>query len=336
MSDDDWGEAAAPPVSFHKKTSDEKASDYKRDMANSIQKQYKINFSEVKELKRIPSTILPEGYVKGINVGLIGPPGTGKSRFALQEAMLASLKGKDTLYLYNESVKPRFDALVKMTAEQMHISDTQLQNITFCDMTRNPLTTADYNSMQLVADRIWIQQVRYWHDHLATNPAYVFIDSYSYVSRRYVPQMSIFFGYLINGLQDYYNEVGIEPITFTIQQKSQSSRELNDDSVVGGFGINHALDMEIVLKRYDVDRWIADRYNVPEGTQLHTCSVPKDRYSEKEYMERRIILDRLDGRLKLGDEVNKLMVDTKAAKQAAKYGQQITEPIVNTEWPEGS
>lgn len=335
MSDDEWSSDVVSPVQIHKKTSEERQNDTRRSLSDAFQKQYQINFNDVQPLKRINSTIIPEGYVTGINIGLIGPPGTGKSRFALQEAMLASAAGKDSLYLYNESVKRRFDALIKMTAEQLHLNESQLQHITFCDMTRNPLTTADYNSMQTVADRVWIQQIRYWVEHTATNPTFVIIDSYSYISRRYVPQMSIFFGYLINGLQDYYTSQGIEPITFTIQQKSQSSRELNDESVVGGFGINHALDMEIVLKRYDVDRWIADRYGVSEGTQLHTLSIPKDRYSEKEYMERTIILDRKDGRLKLGDAINKKMMETKAAKQASKssYYNMDDMPIVNTEWP---
>ncbi|MHB8153376.1 MAG: P-loop NTPase family protein, partial [Bacillati bacterium] len=297
---------------------------------------YKIRFNEVQELRRVPTSILPEGYVTGINVGLIGPPGTGKSRFALQEAMVASSKGKDSLYLYNESVKKRFDAFIKLTADQLGFTESQLQNITFCDMTRNPLTTADYNSMQTVAERIWIQNVRYWVDNMATKPTFIFLDSYSCISRRYVPQMSIFFGYIINGLQDYFAEAGIEPVVFTIQQKSQSSRELNDDSVVGGFGINHTLDMEVVLKRYDVDRWIADRYSIPEGTQLHTLSIPKDRYSEKEYSERVIVLDRKDGRLKLSDEINQRMMATRKAKEDSKrtFSSTYSEPIANTSYPE--
>ena len=52
-------------------------------------------------------------------------------------------------------------------------------------------------------------------------------------------------------------------------------------------------------------------------------------------MERCILLDRLDGKLKLGDEINKLMVDTKAAKKLAKASYMNDAPLVKAGWPEG-
>jgi hypothetical protein len=303
---DDDTPITTPADRFQKRTPEQIAAGIKQDSGGSgIKKHFQFSFSEEVSLKRIPSSILKSGYVAGTIGGLIGPPGTGKTRFVLQEAIMAGLHDSaDSFYAFNETVDTKFKYTIKRLANELGVtSDSDMKHITFWDCVRQQLATAEYLSMESIAGRIWVQNVRYWLEHECIgNPRFVIFDSFSNISRRYTPQTPIFHQYLTHQLAEMYEEMKVEPITLMIYQKSQSERELNTDSVYGGYGVNHEIDFELLLKLYKVNVWDARRYGWTEGTNVHTLAIPKDRYPEEEFMERVLKLEK--GKLVLGDTVD--------------------------------
>lgn len=298
-------------------------------------KQYKMNFDEVVDVKRLTSSLLPDGYSEGGFIALTGPPGAGKSRLCIQEAIHFNNQGYDVLYMYNESIRSKFDAFVKKVCLDMNINDaSRLKNISWIDMSDQILKVADYDTISLFIKKRWVQQVRYWIENNAKNPGLVVIDSFSRIGRRYIPQMWVVIEDLTDDLAELFTEKNVYPTVLTVHQKSQSSREKNDDTTVGGFGITHTADATIVMKLQDVTKWEADRYGLPEGSRIHSIQIMKDRYASSDFSERIVILE--NGRLKLGPPINDLtekvkhMKENKFSKRSTSTGEAIT--VDDVEW----
>lgn len=282
--------------------------------------QYKYKESEVKELQRVESSLFTKGYARGTFNGIIGPPGTGKTRLMIQEVVSSSARGENSLYLYNEFIRPNFDVTINRIVKDMNFNDNDLEHVTWCDMSSYDLGVADYDSIKSHMKRWWVQQVQYWLDHLDGEPAFVVIDSFSAVCRRFIPQMWIAHADLLEGLADVYATRSVKPVTLLVHQKSQSYKEVNNDATVGGYGIVHELDATIVLRMRDVDRWDADRYGFKEGTMAHSVMVTKDRYGDP-FEERMVHIDK--GKMILGEKLDDLITkrrDAKLAEKSKKFG----------------
>jgi len=320
QDEDSWGAPVSSPTPLTKQMIDSK-----KKLSVELPLLYRINFSEVETPARVDSSILESGYVEGTFVLLIGPPGTGKSRFALQECIAASMSPspKDSLYLYNETVKIKFDSFVKTICEKMQIrDDSDLSHITFCDMSKFLLRTADYDSIKNFAQRVWAGTVEQWLNQKKRNPAFVVIDSISNIGRRYIPQLTVLNKDLTEALVDVYKKHNVKPVTFFIHQKSLSPRENNTDSVVGGYGLVHEGDMSIILKLHDVNRWDADRYGWQEGQMVHTLQIAKDRYSTTDFKESIVFINKR-GFLQLGQNIHAMHEEVKENKKV----------LAESDWP---
>lgn len=274
------------------------------------------NFDDIKPISRIQSSLIPEGIAEGAIISIVGPPGAGKTRYMLQESIEFSQNDKDVLYLYNESIRPKFDAYVKIVCEQMNVSVDDLKHITFIDMVNFDQTTADYERISLFVQKIWMQQIRYWITHTA-NPSLVIIDSFSKIARKFVPQMYVVMEAFSDQLSELFAEVGKRPTVIICHQKSQSSRERNDESVSGGFGLTHISDATFIFKLQDIGVWESKRYGLPEGSKLHTLQIIKDRYATKDTDERVVQLTS-SGRLKLGVTINSFCQAAKDEKEVER------------------
>jgi len=290
MSDDPWSGEVHSPTPLNREIVEKRKS-----QSSQFPSIYHIDLNNIPEIHRVKSSILKDGYAEGTVVLLIGPPGTGKSRYAIQECLLSS---GHSLYLYNETVKIKFDYFVSSICKQMGLNS--INNVSFCDMSKFLLKTADYDSIKIFASRVWAGVVDEWLSNLKQDPSFVVIDSVSNIGRRYIPQLAVFNKDLIESLFDVYHKHNVKPITFMIHQKSLSPRENNTDSVVGGYGLVHEGDMSVILKLHDVSRWDADRYGWPEGLMIHTLQIAKDRYSISNFNESVISINK-NGRLELGD-----------------------------------
>jgi len=322
--DDDWTADTAPRINPTGRTPEQRAAGVREDAGGySIKKHFQFKFEDDIPSIRIKSSVLPNGYETQSFVGLIGPPGTGKTRYALQEVMLAAKEGHSSFYMFNETVEKKFKKTIKRIATELGIThSSDLRNVWFWDATKNQLGTADYNSMEIVASTVWAQNVKYWLDNECKGiPTFIVFDSFSNISRRYVPQTPIFHQYLTHALAEVYAEKKIEPITLMVYQKSLGPREANTDAVVGGYGVNHEVDMEIVLKLHDVDKWDAMRYGWTEGSNVHTLQITKDRFPEAEYQESLILLK--DGKLTLSDTINSHVQRTLDAKNLGRFTEQV-------------
>jgi KaiC/GvpD/RAD55 family RecA-like ATPase len=301
---DEWGGDVVPATQPTGRSQEQRSAGFKQDAgANVIKKHFQYSSTEQIPLNRVPSSVLPHGYESLSVVGVIGPPGGGKTRLCLQEAMDASKKGANTFYVFNETVDIKFKATIKRIAKELGIAnDRDLKRIYFWDATKHQLGTANYDAMESIAQRLWVQNVRYWIENECDGePRFVIFDSFTNVTRRYTPQTPIFHQYLTHGLAELYEEKKVEPVTIMIYQKSLSPKELNTDAVYGGYGVNHEIDTEILLKKYDVDIWAQRNFGWRQGTKVYTLSIPKDRFPEAEDEERVLLLK--DGRLKLGDTI---------------------------------
>ncbi len=310
MQDEDaWGAPVSSPTPITKEIVEKKRSS----LTAQLPSLYHIEFDKIISPRRISSSILKSGYVEGTFILLIGPPGTGKSRFAIQECIKSA--PYNSLYLYNESVRPKFDSYIKNICDQMSItSNSDLSHVTFCDMSSFLLRTADYDSIKNFAQRVWAGTVDQWLLKGTVRPAFVVIDSISNIGRRYIPQLTILNKDLTESLVEVYRKRNVNPVTIFVHQKSLSPRENNTDSVVGGYGLVHEGDMSIVLKLHDVSRWDADRYGWPEGQMIHTMQIAKDRYSLADFKESMIFINK-DGMLQLGTSIQELTTDVKENKK---------------------
>jgi len=267
---------------------------------------YKYSDDIVREPKAIPSSVGILKYPEGAFVSLLGLPGCGKTYFSIQECITASVDGKSSLYLHNESDRTTFPIVVKNIMNSMELTSDDLKYIDFVDMTNIQLGSADYRTIELFAKNMWAKKVKYWIEHVArSKPAFVVIDSFSKIGRRYIPQMFYLSEKLIEALRNVYNETKTFPVTILVHQKSGSHYERYDDSVVGGMGIVHETDVTIVLNLYHVDRWmVRDFPSLKLGSNLYTMKIVKSRIVSNPYDEFIVIIE--DGKLTATVPLNSL------------------------------
>lgn len=227
-----------------------------------------------------------------------------------------SKQGREALYLYNESVKEHFDFFVRKICESMGMkvdsgSPSDLSNVTWVDMSSKILKIADYESIEKFYKYHWISQIEDWLKK-TTNPGLIVVDSFSRIGRRYIPQLWVQIEALIDGLDETFKERKVNPIVILVHQKSQSSREKNDESVVGGEGITHSTDVTLVFRKRDVDTWVSRDFGLPIGSNLYTLWTAKDRYGTAPLNEN--VLNMANGQITLGEELLKLADKVKASK----------------------
>lgn len=293
------------PTSPKLLTPEDKSEKFKQEASSKGAIQYKISFDDIPPLNRIPSSVLKDGYVEGSVLNIVGVPGSGKSRYFIQECIELNNKGLDCLYLYNESAKPKFDAYIKKVCDELNITDDRkLSHISWVDMSKFVLQTADYESIKIFMKRVWAAQVNYWLQNVS-NPTLVVVDSFSNICRKFVPQMWVGFESMNDSFREVFDEAKKPVVTALIHQKSGSHWERNDDSVVGGMGLIHEGDVSMVFKSQHTNNWDAKRYGVNEGMMLRTLMITKDRYSAGEFTETQIILK--DGKLLLGHTLMELV-----------------------------
>jgi hypothetical protein len=286
-------------------------------------KQYKWGKKNVKPIERVDSTILKDGWARGTYTGIIGPPGGGKSRLLLQEVFAASKRGQESLYMYNEFIQDKFDQFINKATDELDYNEDDLSNISWVDMCQYDLGIAGHDEVKSFFKRKWLSQITYWLDNIKTEPGFLVIDSFSALARRYVPWMWMFQAILLDLLAVEFERLKIKPVVFLVHQKSQSSREKNDDSTVGGFGIVHELDSVVIMGLHIVDVWGSRRYGWPEGTVQHTIHSTKDRYGSELDQERMMVMN--NGKLTLGIKVSDLvaqqqaLIEAKEAEKAARY-----------------
>jgi hypothetical protein len=291
--------------------------------AQEIAKQYKWRKSEVKPVEKVDSTLLKEGWARGTYVGLGGSPGGGKSRLCLQEAFAASKRGEPVLYMYNEFIQNKYDQFIDKALEELGYNEDDISNISWVDMCRYDMAVADFDGMKSFFKRRWLSQVTYWLEHLDGTPSFIFIDSFSAITRRFIPQMWQGHAILLDLIASEIELLDKKPVIFIVHQKSGSSREKNDDSAVGGYGVVHELDTVVIMGKYDVDVWAAKRYGWPEGTVQRTIHSPKDRYGSELDEQRVMVMN--NGKLTLGSKISELVLAQEKAQQgreeekAARY-----------------
>jgi predicted ATP-dependent serine protease len=298
-------QAVRVPKSPQLITPEQKAESFKKEADSKGAIQYTMSFDNIPPLNRIPSSVMKDGYVEGSVLNVVGVPGSGKSRFFIQECIELNNKGLDCLYLYNESAKPGFDLYFKQICEQLNITDDRkLSHIKWADMSKFTLNSADYDSIKIFMKRVWAKQVEYWLQTV-NNPTLVIVDSFSNICRKYVPQMWVSFEAMNDSFKELYQEHKKPIVTAIIHQKSGSHWERDDDSVVGGMGLIHEGDVSMVFKSKHTNNWDAKRYGVNEGMMLRTLMITKDRYSAGEFTETQLLLK--DGKLVLGHTLMELV-----------------------------
>lgn len=316
--DDPWGSEVLPTAQIRKRTPEQMAASNKEDASKLFKPHKTFSFNDIKTLPMYPSSIFKDGYCSGSTIGFVGQPGSGKTRAALQEVIWSSQSGYDCLYMYNETEESKFMEYVSSVAKKLGITDDRdLRNVKFWDATAFQLSTADYASMKSVCERILLQNVRYWlQNEVKNQPRFVVFDSFSNTCRRYVPQMPIFHQYLTHGLTNLYKELDVDPVTILVHQKSLGPREANTDAIVGGYGINHELDMIVNFKLHDVDVWGQRNFGWAQGSMQHTIQVPKNRFSIEEFQESMTYIK--DGKIVIGPTVASLHDSVESTKMASR------------------
>lgn len=217
--------------------------------------------------------IMP-GWLRGAIIALVGPPKSGKTTFALYEAMAQAKNGHKVLYVYNESPPQRFIRIAKVRLENSFNNDPKVrENMKFLSMFGVQLMSAKYDSIEKFAQMIVNNIVRYSH-----GSEFIVIDSISKFAREYVPQMYYFVSKFTYFMWEYMKNSGREPVILAINQKSGDYWDVSRPTVVGGHGVVHEFDGTITMYSEVADRWVARDFKFAPGQRYHIirCDAIRD------------------------------------------------------------
>ena len=271
-----------------------------------------FKIEDVKLIKKevVKSSVL-EGYAAGSIVSVIGAPKAGKSTLSLQETIQASREGYDCLYFFNESPKVRFADIVRRRMAQMKVGDTDLSNLTFCNVYGEVLGSASYASIDAYMIRFWGGKIRYWIAR-AKKPRFIVIDSISKVGRVYVAQlfkmMETFCGDVVNAMDEFKKY----PVVLLIHQKSGGFWEKYDDSVVGGAGLIHETDSTVNIRKYEVNKKMSVETGFKWGSRFYTIQVDT---RDIDCPQNERVLNFTDGYLKVGLGLEEAVAEAAAERR---------------------
>lgn len=257
---------------------------------------FKYHDADVREARIVRSSIL-KGYAEGSIINLVGVPKSGKTAFAMQECMTASVLGGRCLYVFNESPRWAFMRIIKKYKDALDLAESDVGNVYFMDMVDENLSVAQYKAIEEYMTRVWVGKIKQWLSNVR-NPQFVVVDSFSEIVRKYIPQAYHAMKYFTDGLNNVMIELKKFPVVLLINQKSGGASERNDETVLGGYGLVHKTDGSILLRLREINRFEADRYGLADGSVVHTLQVVEMR--EVDYDTSEYVLVRDNGVLKLG------------------------------------
>lgn len=247
-----------------------------------------------------------------INVTGIGK--TGKTTFALQEAILQAAEGKRVLYIYNESPRPRFMAIANAHREELGIPIDKLKTMRFLDLTDVTLRAPKPESIERFVQTFVLKEIGV---ALKTgNPDLVVIDSLTSLCRLWPAQAYYFARCFTRGLWDKMEMLDVKPCVLCINQKSGGHWEANDATVLGGHGVVHEMDGSIVFTRKVTDHWDAERFGHKYGSTVRYLRFESLRDLDVDDSEHQLIKDR--GKLWIGDTPDELKTKVEAKSKKAK------------------
>lgn len=275
---------------------------------------FKYRDRDVTRANMVRSSIL-SGYSEGSIINLVSVPKAGKTTLAMQECMMASVLGGRCLYMFNESPRWAFTRIIRKNKDSLGLSEADISNIYFCDMVDESLNVAQYKAIEEYMTRVWVGTIKFWLQQVK-NPQYIVIDSFSEIVRKYIPQAYHALKYFTDELNKVLFEQKKFPVILLINQKSGGARERDDETVLGGYGLVHKTDGSVLLRLREMDRFMAERYNLRDGTLLHTIQVVEMR--DVDYDTTEYVLIRKNGALTLGKALHEL----KSSKETDIYGRE--------------
>lgn len=255
-----------------------------------------------KKPKIIESSILPDGYPEGMMLNLVGPPKAGKTIYCLQEAIIASARGDDVLYMINERGRDRFDYTIDKARQRLGLPVGSLKNIEFRDMSTVISKVAQFNAIQNFIQTRYIRPIEEFMSSF--NAKIIIIDSLSKAIRTYPAQAYWAVQTLTEGISDVMRRTKKHPVVILVNQKSGSINQRNDESVLGGYGCVHDMDGNIVLRMNAVDKWLSKDTNLNIGSILHTIQIMEIRDMDTDTNEHLINIQ--DGKLVIGPNIHEL------------------------------
>lgn len=259
---------------------------------------HKVEPVTVSKTRRIESSLFPNNpYPEGSIINITGIAKTGKTSYCIQEAIYHALLCNNVLYIYNESPKNRFNEIFNMHLKEMDISIDDITCIDMYDMFNVELMNAQFNAITGFIKKNLIDVIRQWLNKV-DNPTLIVIDSFTKIIRTYPAQSFYSINKLCGMLWALMDELKKYPVVLLIQQKSGDREDEKTEACLGGFGISHAVDGSIVLRRVFSTKWDYHDYGIKEGTILHTIQPTEIRDGEMDTEER--ILLKENGWLKLG------------------------------------
>jgi len=269
----------------------------------------------IPKVDTVPSSIFSFGYPKGSILSITGVAKSGKTTFALQEAMSLAMEGHDVLYIYNESPRSRFMKIAHQRRKEMGISTSELKHFTFFDMHGVRLQGAQFNSIDKFITSFLINPIQGWLKK-RRSPGMVVVDSFTKAIRTYPAQAYYAAQSLTGQLHKMFDALKKYPVVFLINQKSGDRENRNDESVLGGYGIVHECDGSIVLRLQYIGKWDAKDLGLEWGELLHTIQVYELRdgdYDSDEY-----VIKKEDGILVLKEKVLEMYLNARRRDMSGK------------------
>lgn len=235
--------------------------------------------------RRMHKSSLLGDIPEGTFVSFVGVGKSGKTTACIQEAMKVSSRGEDVLYIYNESSEQKFMRTVERHRKECNISMKQMEHITFQNARSRILGSANYQQITHFIGRHYVKRMEEWMLR-SKKPKLIILDSFSRIVRKYVPQSVHTMQTLADGMEELMERLKSYPLVILVNQKSGGHYEAQDESVMGGYGITHELDSNIVFRKREITPYMSERYrNMKPGTLIHTVQITEMRDLEVDTSE---------------------------------------------------